>query len=108
MCDLRLVCTNDNPPGDTCLGSAFINEVSAGKSTLRTTYLDHFGVHVQERRVNVGDSTTMSRTTRTFKGEWAGHKLEVTYRGGVTYLGKLTLPDGRTTDAQCNDLAMFD
>jgi hypothetical protein len=108
LCDLKLVCTHDNPPGDTCLTEAFINQNRDDSSTLRTTYLDHFGVHARERRVNVGVSSSMDRSTRKWSGEWAGHKLDVTYRGGVTYVGTFTLPDGRSTEAQCNDLAMFD
>jgi hypothetical protein len=108
MCDFKLICTEDNPPGRTCLSEAFISQTSANASTLRTSYYDHFGVHAQERRENIGASSSMDRNTRRVTGEWSGHKLDVTYRGGVTYLGTFTLPDGRSTEAQCNDLAMFD
>lgn len=108
MCDFKLVCTHDNPPGDTCLDSAFINQTSAGGSTLRTSYYDHFGVHAQERRESIGASSSMERSASSFSGEWSGHRLSLEYRGGVTYVGTFTLPDGRSTSAQCNDLAMLD
>lgn len=108
MCDLKMLCTDDNPPGDTCISSAFIQQTSTESAKLRTEYYDHYGVHAQLRKVDVGASESLKRTKTTVKGEWEGHKLELKYRAGVTYLGKLTLPDGRTTDAQCNDLAMFD
>jgi hypothetical protein len=107
-CNLHLVCTDDNPPGETCLDSAFINQTSAAGATLRTKYLDHFGVHVQERQVNVGPSSALARTGSSFSAAWAGNKLDLTYRAGVTYVGTFKLPDGRSTEAQCNDLAMFD
>lgn len=107
-CNLQLTCVHDNPPGDTCLDSAFVNQTSAGGATLRTTFLDHFGVHVQERKVENGASTDFDRTKETIKAKWEGHKLELKFRAGVTYLGTLTLPDGRKSTAQCNDLAMFD
>ncbi len=107
-CNLKLLCVDDNPPGSTCLDAAFINQSTDSGATLRTTYLDHFGVHVEVRQVNVGASTHLDRTTRTFEAAWGGHQVEVTDRAGVTYVGTFKLPDGRATEAQCNDLAMFD
>lgn len=108
-CELdRLICQNDNPPGDTCLGDLFINQTASGSATLRLTYLDHFGVRATPRNVNVGASSDLSRTTRKFSGEWGAHDLSLTYRGGITYTGKITLPDGRSEGVKCNDLAMLD
>jgi hypothetical protein len=111
-CELdKLICQDDNPPGETCLGDVFINQTATGASgsaTLRLAYLDHFGVNIVKRNVNVGASSDLSRTTRSFKGEWGGHDLSLTYRGGITYTGKLTLPDGRSQTVKCNDLAMLD
>jgi hypothetical protein len=108
-CELdKLICQNDNPPGDTCLGDLFVNQTAAGSATLRLTYLDHFGVRATTRNVNVGASTDLSRTTRKVEGEWGDHELSLTYRGGITYTGKITLPDGRSEGVKCNDLAMLD
>ena len=108
-CELdHLICQNDNPPGDTCLGDLFVNQTAAGSATLRLTYLDHFGVRATTRNVNVGASTDLTRTTRKFAGEWGAHDLSLTYRGGITYTGKIKLPDGRSETVKCNDLAMLD
>jgi hypothetical protein len=108
-CELdHLICQNDNPPGDTCLGDLFVNQTASGSATLRLTYLDHFGVRATKRNVNVGASTELSRTTRKVTGEWGDHELSLTYRGGITYTGKIKLPDGRSEGVKCNDLSMLD
>lgn len=108
-CELdKLVCQTDNPPGDTCLGDLFINQTATGSATLRLTYLDHFGVRATTRNVSVGASTDLSRSTRAFHGEWGGHDVSLKYRGGITYTGKVKLPDGRSQTVKCNDLAMLD
>jgi hypothetical protein len=107
-CNVSLVCTEDNPPGKTCLDSAFVNQTTASAATLRTSYLDHFGVHADPRNVDVGTSTHLSRTTEKFSAEFTGHSIDLKYRAGITYIGKLVLPTGKTADAKCNDLAMLD
>jgi hypothetical protein len=108
MCDLQMVCTEDNPPGSTCLNSAFLQQTGDNTAKLRTEYYDHFGVHAAERTVDLGSSDELRRTATKITGEWGGHKIELKYRAGITYIGKLTLPDGRTSEAKCNDLAMLD
>lgn len=109
LCGLdHIVCDDDNPPGSTCLVDLFVNQTSTSRSTLRKTYSDHFGVHVQERREEVGASGAMTRDARSLSAEWAGHRLDVQYRARVTYVGTFTLPDGRSEQAKCNDLAMVD
>jgi hypothetical protein len=108
MCEFGLLCTDDNPPGSTCLSSGFVNQTADDGSTMKTTILDHFGVHIQERTENLGFSRTLARTSKKFEAEWARNKLDLDYRGGVTYTGTFTLADGRSTSATCNDLAMLD
>ena len=107
-CNVSLECTNDNPPGQTCLDSAFVNQTTASSATLRTSYLDHFGVHADPRNVDVGASTKLTRTKDEFSATFPQHSLELTYRAGVTYTGKLVLPSGKSATAKCNDLAMLD
>jgi hypothetical protein len=107
-CRLGLECTHDNPPGETCLDTAFINQTGDREANLKITFLDHFGVHAQERPVDVGASSKFDRTTEKFSASFAGDDVNLTYRGGITYVGKLKLSDGRTSDATCNDLAMLD
>jgi hypothetical protein len=103
-----IICTNDNPPGDTCLADLFVNQTSAGGASLRLTYLDHFGVRATPREQSLGASSALARTTKRVNGTWADHELKLTYRGGVTYVGTFDLPDGRSSKVRCNDLAMFD
>jgi hypothetical protein len=107
-CDLRLVCTDDNPPGETCLSEAFVNQTASSSATLRLAYLDHFGVFAQRRNVQLGASADLSRTTRKLSGGWGDYELKLDHRAGITYTGSIKLPDGRTSAAQCNDLAMLD
>ncbi len=104
----HLICTHDNPPGDTCLSDVFLNQTSDDEATLKLTYLDHFGVHVVERKVPLAASA-LQRTTKKVEGTWAGNHLELDHRGGVTYTGTFKLPgSGGSSEVQCNDLAMFD
>lgn len=107
-CELGLLCKDDNPPGSTCLHSAFIQQTDAKTVKMRVEYLDHFGVHVVERKVELGSDDTVNRTTRSFEASVDGNVIDLAYRGGVTYTGELTLADGRKTKATCNDLAMLD
>src|SRR5262249_896166 len=37
-CNLKLTCTHDNPPGDTCLDSAFINQNTANGATMKQKF----------------------------------------------------------------------
>jgi hypothetical protein len=106
-CSMKLICESGNPPGETCLSDLFINQTTASDATLKLTYLDHFGVHVVERKVNL-PASDLSRTTKKVDGDWAGNKLKLEHRGGVTYTGTFKLPDGRSSEVKCNDLAMFD
>lgn len=80
----------------------------AVRARLELTYLEHFGVNVQRRQETAGASTDLDRTTKKLGAKWGPNTLQLTHRGGVTYVGTFKLPDGRTTEAQCNDLAMFD
>jgi hypothetical protein len=108
VCSLSpIICTNDNPPGETCLADLFVGQSASGAS-LKLTYLDHFGVFAQRRQQSLGASDDFDRTTRKIGGSWDGNKLDLEYRGGVTYTGTFKLPDGRSSKVQCNDLAMFD
>lgn len=105
----RLICKDDNPPGETCLGDLFVNQVSAGKATMRLTFMEHFGVSIVERKDQLGESETLKRTATGFSGAWKdGTKLDLTYRAGVTYTGTYTSKDGEAGTLKCNDLAMFD
>ena len=108
QCDAKLLCTEDNPPGSTCLSEIFVKQTENDKATLRLTYLDHFGVRATDRKENIGDSTELSRTKSKVDAKFGGHELDLKYRAGITYLGKIKLPDGRSTDLDCNDLAMLD
>jgi hypothetical protein len=103
----RIICTNDNPPGETCLSDVFLNQTTADDATLKLTYLDHFGVHVVERKVSL-PASEIARTTKKVSGDWTANTLKLEHRGGVTYTGTFKLPDGRSEAVQCNDLAMFD
>jgi hypothetical protein len=59
--------------------------------------------------VQLGASDELARTTRKVSAAWEGGlKVDLTYRGGITYLGAIRLSDGRTGEVQCNDLAMLD
>ena len=107
-CDLKMLCTDDNPPGSTCLDSAFIQQTDAKTAKMRVEYLDHFGVHVVERKVELGSDDTVDRDTKSFKASVDGNKVDLSWRGGITYEGTFTLKDGRKTTAKCNDLAMLD
>jgi hypothetical protein len=107
-CSVSLECTNDNPPGQTCLDSAFVNQTSNDSATLRVQFLDHFGVHADVRKEEVGASNELHRTATTIKAEWQGHPLDLKYRAGVTYEGTLKMPNGAEAKAKCNDLAMLD
>jgi hypothetical protein len=103
-----IICTNDNPPGDTCLADLFVNQTSADGATLKLMYLDHFGVRATPRSQQVGASSALARTTKKIDASWGDNELKLTHRGGVTYVGTFELPDGRSSKVQCNDLAMFD
>jgi hypothetical protein len=107
-CSLSLECTNDNPPGQTCVDSTFIQQTDAHKATMKTKFLDHFGVHVEERQVDDGPSTKFERTSTKFSATFGDGEVELTYRAGITYLGKVKLSNGKTATAQCNDLSMLD
>jgi hypothetical protein len=108
FCSLKpIICTNDNPPGETCLADLFVGQSASGAS-LKLTYLDHFGVFAQRRQQSLGASDDFNRTTRKIEGAWNDNALKLDYRGGVTYTGTFELPDGRSSKVQCNDLAMFD
>jgi hypothetical protein len=105
----KLVCVHDNPPGDTCLGDLFLNQTSREEATLRQTFLDHFGVNVQERKVPLGASQSLARTTSSLTGSWTGGvALNLEHRGGITYVGTYVHTDGKSQNVQCNDLAMLD
>jgi len=108
QCESELLCTDDNPPGSTCLSEIFVKQTEDDKATLRLTYLDHFGVNVRERQENIGDSTELARTKTKVDAKFGEHEIELKYRAGITYLGKLKMPDGRTAKLDCNDLAMLD
>ena len=109
-CSLRkLICTDDNPPGSTCLGDLFVNQTSATSATIKLTYLDHFGVHVAERPVSLGASSSLARTDKHADLAWAdGTKMSLNLRAGVTYTGTFTDAHGASGEVQCNDLAMLD
>jgi hypothetical protein len=109
-CNLdKLMCVHDNPPGDRCLDELFVHQTSAGEATLRQTFLDHFGVNVVERKVPLGASKTLSRTTAKIAGSWNdGVSLSLDHRGGITYVGTYQHADGRKEKVKCNDLAMLD
>jgi hypothetical protein len=107
-CDLTMLCKDDNPPGSTCLDAAFIQQTDAKTAKMRVEYLDHFGVHVVERKVELGSDDTVDRDAKSFKATVDGNKIDLKYRGGITYEGEFTLKDGRKTKAKCNDLAMLD
>lgn len=104
----KVACTDDRPPGSTCLFDAFVKQTDDEAATLSLTWTDHFGVNVRDRKENVGASSAFSRTKTKIKGTFEGHQLDLEYRAGVTYLGKLKLPDGRSGEASCSDLAMLD
>jgi hypothetical protein len=106
-CNLnRIECKNDNPPGETCLAGAFISQSSSG-TTLKLKYYDHFGVNAVERSVAKGSSTGFTRTKKALSGNWSSEALDLTYRAGITYVGKLKV-DGKAVSVQCNDLSMLD
>ena len=107
-CELGLLCKDDNPPGSTCLDSAFIQQTDAKTAKMRVEYLDHFGVHVVERKVELGSDDTVDRDAKSFKANVDGNEIDLKYRSGITYTGEFTLADGRKTKATCNDLAMLD
>jgi hypothetical protein len=110
-CELsRLSCTDENPPGRTCLDSLFVNQTSESDATLKVTYLDHFGVNARQRRVALGPSSSLVRSASTVEASWSshGHELKLGYRGGITYTGTFTIPNGGPQAVQCNDLAMLD
>ena len=56
----------------------------------------------------MGASADLDRTTKKLDANWGKHALQLTHRGGVTYTGTFKLPDGRSSEVHCNDLAMFD
>ena len=103
----HLVCNSGPAPGDSCLADAFLMQ-GASDASLRLSWLDHFGVRATERREPLGASTTFSRRATRITGNWAGTKMALRYRAGVTYVGRITLADGRSETIQCNDLSMFD
>ncbi|MFO0668030.1 MAG: hypothetical protein U0235_00195 [Polyangiaceae bacterium] len=104
---LPMMCTDDNPPGQTCLSDAFVNQKDDDAADMRFTYLDHFGVHVVERKDQVGASSALSRSKTSFTGKWDKTELKLDYRAGITYTGTLKV-DGKSTKVKCNDLAMLD
>lgn len=103
------ICTDGNPPGSTCLFDMFVNQTSPSAATLKLTYLDHFGVHVSERPVSIGASTSLARTETHAEASWAdGTGVSLDLRGGITYTGTYTDKSGEKRPLQCNDLAMLD
>lgn len=103
----QMICADDNPPGKTCLTEAFVNQKDDDAADMRFTYLDHFGVHVEERKDELGASSSLSRTKTSFSGKWGKSELKLEYRAGITYTGTLKV-DGKSGTVKCNDLAMLD
>lgn len=103
-----MICTDDNPPGQTCLTDLFVNQKDDDAADLRLSYLDHFGVHADERKDELGASSALSRTKTTYSGKWGKNELKLEYRAGVTYMGTLKLDGGKSSKVKCNDLAMLD
>ena len=62
---------------------------------MRVEYLDHFGVHVVERKVELRSDDTVDRDAKSFKANVDGNGSTSKYRSGITYTGEFTLADGR-------------
>ena len=96
------------PPGSTGLYDLFLYQHSADNSKITFTYLDHFGVRATPRKESISSADAFHRTTKKLTGTWGKNKLDVTYRGGITYEGTFKYEDGQSTKVRCNDLSMLD
>lgn len=96
------------PPGVTGLYDLFLYQHTTDNSKLTLTYLDHFGVRATERKESISSADAFNRTTKKLTGTWGKNKLDVTYRGGITYEGRFKYQDGQSTGVLCNDLSMLD
>lgn len=103
---LRLLCTvNDGcdqatPP--RCLTRTTINEGIDGAAELFAVW----EVATEVQNDTRGTSLSFGRDTSSASGQWAGASVQLAYRDGITYYGKLSL-DGQTFTVQCNDTAMW-
>ena len=105
----RLICKDDNPPGSTCLGDLFVLQTTDRSATMKLTFMEHFGVHIVERKEQLGAATSMARSATSFAGTWNdGSRIALIHRAGITYTGTFTAADGEASSMKCNDLAMLD